>query len=66
MFPERYIIEVNDEAVGLVIGDPERQGLVFHAIHPRLGSIQGQRFPTPHRATRTATSIMGTRHRSGR
>ncbi|HYE50464.1 MAG TPA: hypothetical protein VEB20_12800 [Azospirillaceae bacterium] len=39
---QSYVIEVEDEAVGLVV--PENDGVTFHAVHPRTVPLEGRRF----------------------
>lgn len=47
-----YVIEVEDEAVGLVVRDGA--GMVFHAAHPKVSALHGQLFPDARDAVRAA------------
>ncbi|WP_148293998.1 hypothetical protein [Azospirillum sp. B4] len=40
--PAGYVIEIDDEAVGLVTTHP--QGMAFHAVHTRAQALDGQVF----------------------
>ena len=53
---ERYVIEIDDEAVGLVISDDG--SLTFHSIHPHLLGLEGHRFPGAFEATRAAENAL--------
>jgi hypothetical protein len=49
--PAGYVIEIDEEAVGLVTVHPE--GMAFHAVHMRAQGLDGQVF-TDAAAARTA------------
>ncbi|MFC7331775.1 hypothetical protein [Rhodocista pekingensis] len=56
-----YVIEIEDEAVGLVIptNDDRRSGVIFHAVHPKAQALHGRSFDDPQQATRAASVAMG-------
>lgn len=58
-----YLIEVNDEAVGLVARDPEAKAYRFHAALKSVFTLDGQLFPTPSDAQRAARHVLESRGR---
>lgn len=50
-----YIIEVDNEAVGIVV----RSGpnYIFYASNPRYAALEGEAFPSPSQATLAARDI---------
>jgi len=58
MFPA-YVIEVREEAVGLVVRDG--RGFVFHAARRPYFALDGRRFGSPQQAERAATEIVTVR-----
>lgn len=53
---QAYIIEVNDTAVGVVSRDHSLYR--FHAVVPRVNSLNGQVFRSPVHATQAARKII--------
>ncbi|MDE1148138.1 MAG: hypothetical protein PW843_16175 [Azospirillaceae bacterium] len=52
--PAGYVIEVDDEAIGLVTAHP--QGMAFHAVHLRAQALDGQVFADAAAARNAAES----------
>jgi hypothetical protein len=51
-----YIIEINDEAVGIAAQEPG--GFRFHAALKRYSRLDGRLFPTLGQASRAARELM--------
>jgi len=51
-----YIIEIEDEPVGLLV--PDRDRAVFHAVHPSVQALHGRVFTDAVEARRAARNIV--------
>lgn len=59
---QSYVIEIDDESVGVVVrGDGERR-FVFHAARSGFGALEGRSFSSVKAAEKAASSLL--RHRS--
>ncbi|BBF93234.1 hypothetical protein [Blastochloris tepida] len=52
-----YIIEIDDEAVGIVVPDEDRAFRFFAAIKPYIG-LEERRFATPRAAQKAARELV--------
>ena len=53
---ERYVIEIDDEPVGLVLSEDDH--LTFHSIHPHLLSLEGRHFTGTRETMRAAEDAL--------
>jgi len=52
MQPDSFLIEVEDEPVGIIVDEPA--GMVFHAVHPAVVALHGRVFADTVEAARAA------------
>jgi hypothetical protein len=65
-----YVIEINEEAVGLVVlqsgGAARERGYRFYAARPSYRAIEGRIFGSPGKAQKAAVALAGKVTRSSR
>ncbi|SMF77550.1 hypothetical protein SAMN06265365_13847 [Tistlia consotensis] len=54
---QSYVIEIDDESVGLVVRAGDERRFVFHAASSRFGALDGARFATVRAAEKAAGAL---------
>lgn len=54
---ESYMIEIDDDAVGVVVRDRGDRSFVFYSAVGDLVALDGQRFATPRAAEKAAAAV---------
>lgn len=54
---QSYVIEIDDESVGLVVRDGGGRRFVFHAASSRFGALDGQSFASVRAAEKAAIDL---------
>lgn len=58
---KRYVIEVGDEQVGLIVREEGEHEYQFHAARSDYQALEGRRFADPHLAERAAIAHAASR-----
>lgn len=54
---QSYVIEIDEESVGLVVRTGDDRRFVFHAASSRFGALDGQSFPSVRAAEKAAVDL---------